>query len=431
MAFEPVRSIEVSVWGETVGAIAASSDVRTYAFEFARSWLRRADPIELSPILMPNSRRIYTFENLPEPTFQNLPPMIADALPDKFGSAIVNTWLERNGVPLSRITPLDRLAYLGDRGMGALEFSPASGPTEPEPSTVDLLTLVRAARDVISGRIGDEDESEEALRQIISVGTSAGGARAKAIINYNQLTGEIRPGHRFPDPGFESWLLKFDGVGVDLELGTSGGYGRIEHAYALMARAAGIDMAETELIEEHGRAHFMSKRFDRDMESRKSIHMSSLCALIGADFNAIALNDYAQLQSVIRELDIGDGAPEEAFRRMVFNYVAANCDDHTKNHAFLLPHGGNWQLSPAYDVTHAYNPDGEWTFQHLMGIDGKFRDVSRRELMAFAERHDVLGAKSLIEQVNAAVADWPRFAEAAGIPSATINRIQRDHSLVA
>ncbi|QNE48603.1 type II toxin-antitoxin system HipA family toxin (plasmid) [Glaciihabitans sp. INWT7] len=428
MAFVPTQLIEVIAWGRTVGALASGRTRGAYVFEYDPAWVRSG--IEISPIHMPTSQRRYTFPSLSQKTFQGLPPAIADALPDKFGNGLVDAWLAREGVPVSSITALDRLAYLGGRGLGALEFQPDTGAKDLPPTALDLQMLVQSARDAVAGTLNSEGESKQALQQIITVGTSAGGARAKAVVNFNSETQEIRPGHVLPSDGFEAWLLKFDGVGDDHQLGKGGNYGRIEYAYSKMARAAGITMTETRLLEENGRAHFMTKRFDRTAE-RQKLHTQSLCGMSILDFNTIGVHDYAQYQGAIGELELGASARTEAFRRMVFNVVAANCDDHTKNFGFLMDPDGLWSLAPAYDITHAFNPEGEWTHQHLMSVNGRFEKIRRQDFLTFAERHGVERAASIIGEVNDAVRSWPEFAKEAGLPAAATAVVAKDHHEVA
>jgi serine/threonine-protein kinase HipA len=360
---------------------------------------------------------------LPEVTYQGLPPMIADALPDRFGNTIVDAWLARNGIAKQQVSALDRLAYLGSRGMGALEFRPDHQPHMPPPTALDISELVLSARRAVEGTL-TTDESQEALQRIIDVGTSAGGARAKAIINVNETTNEVRSGHVPPERGFEPWLIKFDGIGNDDRLGPGQHYGRIEYAYSLMARAAGITMPKTRLLEEGGRAHFMSRRFDR--VDGKRIHMQSLCALDGLDFNAIGVNDYAQYLSRVHELGLPEDAMIEAYRRMVFNVVAANHDDHTKNFAFIMDDTGTWELAPAYDVTHAYASSSVWLHQHLMSVNGKFTDITRADMTIVAERFDIPASAKIINDVTTALASWLEFATEAGLTTPQADQVAVD-----
>jgi serine/threonine-protein kinase HipA len=277
----------------------------------------------------------------------------------------------------------------------------------------------------VSGKLSSDELASAALTQIIRVGTSAGGARAKAVIAWNPDTDEIRAGQFDVPEGFEHWLLKFDGMGADRELGEGLEYGRIEYAYYLMAVAAGITMSPSRLQEEHGRAHFMTKRFDREGNTKH--HLQTLCAMAHLDYRQKATHDASQLFLTLRQLQLGYPAFEEAFRRIAFNVMAANCDDHTKNISFLLRESGDWQLAPAYDVTHAYNPKGEWTYQHLLGVNGKFADITRHDLLDLAERFAIGTASTVLGEVRAAVARWPKYAEKAGLAAPQIERIAKHH----
>jgi serine/threonine-protein kinase HipA len=354
------------------------------------------------------------FPGLPVDTFQRLPAMLADALPDAFGNALTTAYLVSEGVPTTAITPLDRLAYLASRGLGVLEFRPHRGPQTRKATAVDLSELVLAARAAVLGEFGSEDGITESVRHLIAVGTSAGGARAKAVVAWNPATNEVRSGQVPPDPGFEQWLLKLDGVGTDLDLGESADYGRIEYAYSLMAKAAGIEMTACRLLEEGGRAHFMTRRFDR-AEGGAKVHTQSLCALAHLDFRQVGAHDYAQLFEIVDRLGLGPETAAEVFRRMVFNVAAANCDDHTKNFSFLLTEGGSWQLSPAYDVTHAHNPQSYWTTQHLMAVNGRTRAIDRSDLAAVGDRFEVPDAKGIIGAVLDAVDAWSECAHQAAV----------------
>ena len=418
MTYNPVDAVEVRAWGHRVGAVALDPRAGYYAFEYYPDWAARG--IELAPGIMPGSGGPYVFPQLPTDTFHRLPALLADALPDDFGNALIDAWLATHGVPKSQVTPLDRLAYMAGRGMGALEFAPSRGPRHRKPSAVELSALVEGARSLISGEFGDDRETKAAIQGLIQVGTSAGGARAKAVIAWNRETGEIRSGQLPADPGFEYWLIKLDGLSHDWQrgntgLGESGAFGRIEYGYYLMARAAGIQMTECRLLEENGRSHFMTKRFDRGDDGSR-VHSLTLCGIAHLDFRQRGTHDYAQLFQQADALGLGPEVRTEIFRRMVFNVLARNCDDHTKNHSFIHPGaGGDWQLSPAYDVTHAYNPDGAWTYQHLMSVNGAFDGISRADLLAVADRHLVPAAKATIAEVQSAVEAWPDFAAEAGL----------------
>lgn len=419
-------AIGVNIWGRPVGALARDPRVGAYAFEYDRSWIRGG--VELAPLHMPTKgrRRVFTFPFLPE-SFKGLPGLLGDSLPDDFGNALVTAWLASSGTPREAITTLDRLAYMGRRGMGALEFEPPLTHREQSKAPLEMANMVEAARRVLQGDFEGDVHAQAALANIIQVGTSAGGARAKAVIAWNPATQEIRSGQFDVDPGFEHWMLKFDGVGADLELGTSRDYGRIEYAYFLMAEAAGIHMSPCRLLKENGRAHFMTKRFDRDGNAKH--HMSSLCAIAHLDYKQRATHAYEQLFQVVAELDIGDTALTETFRRMVFNVMSRNCDDHTKNFAFLLRDGGSWEISPAYDVTHAHNPKGEWTSQHLMSVNGKFDGIEDSDLLSVSDRFSVPRARDVIKDVRHAIGSWSEFAGKAEISPAESDRVASDFQL--
>jgi serine/threonine-protein kinase HipA len=379
-----------------------------------------------------DSRTTFAFPNLSEPSYKRLPGLLADALPDDFGNTLIDAWMSRKGVEKRNVTVLDRLSYMGRRGMGALEFKPARGAHRESAEPLEMKSLVEAARMAIQGDLSGDVESPVAIANIIRVGTSAGGARAKAVVTWNPETHQIRSGQFDAEPGFEHWLLKFDGVGRDSELGGSADYGRIEYAYHLMASAAGIKMSPCRLLEENGRAHFMTRRFDRDVKNEETIkhHVQTLCAIDHIDFKQRATHDYSQLFMVISNLRLGDDAISQAFRRMAFNVMAKNCDDHTKNFAFLLRQGESWELAPAYDITHAYNPHGEWTYQHLMSVNGKFNGIKRSDLLIEAERFGVRRPLDLLSEVRSALDSWQQFSTDAGLNSITAHAIATDFELV-
>ena len=434
---KPVEVVEVRLWGKRVGAVARDPGLGYYVFEYDPRFIKSG--IELAPLAMPLAKagEPFVFTDLPELTFKRLPALLADALPDDFGNALIDAWMADKGIARADITALDRLAYMGKRGMGALEFKPMRGPNVASHTAIKLAKLVESARLAVHGEFDNDKHTHAALAQIIQVGTSAGGARAKATITWNPQTDEIRAGQFDADAGFEHWLLKFDGMGVDRELGASQDYGRIEYAYSLMARAAGIEMSPCRLLEEGGRAHFMTRRFDRGPAEGDATgatvkhHMQSLCALAHLDYKQKATHDYAQLLLTIQQLKLGHAALEEAFRRMAFNVMAANCDDHSKNFAFLLPAGSRqWRLSPAYDITHAHNLKGEWTYQHLMAVNGKFAAITRDDLLRLADRFAIGPAPKIIGQIAEALDQWPRFAHDAGLNETTRLAIAADFHLL-
>jgi serine/threonine-protein kinase HipA len=424
--------LEVVVWDKRAGALAADPRLGCYVFAYDPAWKRTA--VELAPLTMPleDRRTVFAFPGLPEGTFNRLPAMVADALPDDFGNALIDAWMAERGVAKSEVTALDRLAYMGKRGLGALEFRPARGAHSESAAPLAMQSLVEEARRLVSGSFHGDREAQAALANIIRVGTSAGGARAKAVIAWNPRTDEIRSGQFEAAPGFEHWLLKFDGVGRDVELGTGADYGRIEYAYHRMALAAGIEMEPCRLLEENGRAHFMTRRFDREVVEGATVkhHLQTLCAMDQLDFRQRATHSYSQLFMAIARLKLGDAATGQAFRRMAFNGMARNCDDHTKNFSFRLKQGGMWELAPAYDLIHAYNPKGAWTYQHLMSVNGKFDGIAREDLLVEADRFGVRRPLDMLADVRTALASWAEFAAEAGLSAKTADRVAADFCLL-
>lgn len=425
--------VRVKLWGVTVGAVAPDA-VRPglYLFEYAPDFVRRGLPI--SPIEMPlKERAVYSFPVLPDKTFHGLPGLLADSLPDRFGNTLINAYLTLRGQDPALVNSLQRLLYIGRRGMGALEFEPALalGKSAKKPLPLVLADLVESARRALRGEV------HEIAPEIIRIGSSAGGARAKAVVGYNARKQELVSGQFDLPKGYEHWLLKFDGVGEDGDLGPARGYGRIEYACHLMAKAAGIQMRPCRLIEEGGRAHFMTQRFDR--VGNDKLHMQTLCALAHLDYNTPYVYSYDDYFRTMQRLDLGKDSIREGFRRMVFNVAARNNDDHTKNLAFLMNPAGDWSLAPAYDVTYAYNPaPDKWTKQHQMLVNGKADGserpddrIERADLIAVAKRFNLRGAAALIDEVLHAVDRWPKFAKAAGIEERMALRLGGQHRLVA
>jgi serine/threonine-protein kinase HipA len=424
--------IEVRAWEKLVGALAPDPKLGYYVFAYDPSWRRLG--IELAPLTMAvtDSRETFVFPNLPEATFRRLPAMFADALPDDFGNALIDAWMAEHGTTKSEVTTLDRLAYMGKRGMGALEFKPALGSHRESAAPLKMKSLVEAARKAVGGDLSEDADAKAALANIIRVGTSAGGARAKAVVAWNPETNQIRSGQFEIAPGFEPWIVKFDGIGKDFELGTGGDYGRTEYAYYRMATRAGIVMSQCRLLEENGRAHFMTRRFDRNVARGKTIkhHLQTLCAMNNLDYKQRGTHAYAQLFMIVSQLGLGDDAIQQTFLRMAFNVMARNCDDHTKNFSFLLKQGQSWELAPAYDVTHAHNPRGEWTYQHLMSVNGKFDGITRADLLAEADRFGVPRKEELLADVRSALDNWTEHAKAAGLSHGKTAELGRDFLLL-
>ncbi|WP_395621477.1 type II toxin-antitoxin system HipA family toxin [Dokdonella sp.] len=412
---------EVRLWGRSIGAVSVEDARSAAAFQFTDEFTRSG--IQVSPLRMPLSDRVYSFPGLARETFHGLPGLLADSLPDRFGNALIDTWLATQGRSAESFNAVERLCYIGSRGMGALEFAPAQGPKSRTSEPLDIAALVQLASDVLSQRSGlrhsmASADTAETLRDILRVGTSAGGARAKAVIAWNRQTNEVRSGQVAAGDGFDYWILKFDGVSGnrDKELEDPTGYGSIEYAYALMARAAGIDISECRLLEENGRRHFMSRRFDR-LAGGEKLHMQSLGALAHFDFNLAGAYSYEQALQVMRTLDLPMASIEQQFRRMAFNIVARNQDDHVKNIAFLMDKQGRWSLSPAFDVTYSYNPDGLWTATHQMSMNGKRDDFTLEDFRTCAKFASMKRgrAEAILDDVIAAVKRWPEFAEQAKV----------------
>lgn len=414
-----VEILQVWLWGRHIASLGTDSSRRItfrYVDEFTRSG------IEVSPFLMPLSNRVFDgFERRNEETYKGLPPLVIDSLPDRFGEALIRQWAVRQGRS-DRLTPLERLCYTGNRGMGALEFRPATERPEVPDETLDVAQLVALASAALRAKEGLSAGLEESqdFTQILSVGTSAGGARAKAVIAYHPDTGEVRSGQSadLPD-GFEHWLLKFDGVDEnrDKELADPQGFGRIEYAYSLMAQAADIEMMECRLLEEGPRTHFLTKRFDR-IGANSKLHYASLCAIAGYDFNLPQGTSYEQAMMTMRGLELGFNEIEQQVRRCIFNIVGRNQDDHTKNIGYLMDQSGRWRLSPAFDVVFSYNPSGEWTSRHQMTLAGKAEGWERNEIVEALATSSGMGARdvsTVLDEVVAVVGEWERFAEAAGV----------------
>jgi serine/threonine-protein kinase HipA len=365
-------------------------------------------------------------------TFHGLPGLLADALPDKFGNAVIDAWLVRNGRDSADFSPVERLCYTASRGMGALEFRPAVSQGLDRPVPLEIAELARLAQEITEKRFaldvtlgGNHKEDNEAIADILRVGTSAGGARPKAVIAMNDQ-GHVISGQAEVPAGYEYWILKFDGVS-DLELGEPKGYGRIEYAYSLMAKAAGLEMTDCRLLEEHGRAHFLTRRFDR--AGGKRIHMQSLCGLAHYDFNMPGAYGYEQAFAVMRKLRVSKACAMQQYRRMIFNVIARNQDDHTKNIAFIMDNDGKWRLSPAFDVTYSHNPAGQWTNQHQMSINGKRDHFLLDDLIAVGESISLPRPRKLIKEVTDAVQHWPLFARQAELTAARTAEISRYHRL--
>ena len=409
----------VKIWGELVGAVAWDETTGIATFEYdpkfkSRGW-------DISPLQMPidAGNTIFQFPALRKKsdpaldTFKGLPGLLADMLPDRYGNELINLWLAQQGRPLDNMNPVEMLCFIGSRGMGALEFEPTIFKESKRTFAIEMESLVDIAKKILSKKevfvTNLQANEENSILEILRIGTSAGGARPKAVIAYNEKTGEVRSGQTNAPKGFNHWLIKLDGVS-DAQLGTSNGYGRVEMAYYNMAIACGINMMESRLLEENGRAHFMTKRFDRESGSTKH-HIQTFCAIKHFDFNLVNSFSYEQLFQTMRELKLPYPDAEQMFRRMVFNVLARNCDDHTKNFAFRLKQDGKWELAPAYDICHAYQPKHQWVSQHALSINGKRTNITKTDLLEIGRLIKNKKGEEVIKEVSKTVGKWKEFAD--------------------
>jgi serine/threonine-protein kinase HipA len=424
---------EVKIWGELIGAVRWDEGQQLASFEYDPRFIQKG--WDLSPIKMPigNGARIYRFPELKkgkndsEDTFRGLPGLLADALPDRYGNQLINIWLTQQSRPANSMNPVEQLCFIGARAMGALEFEPAQMPKNPGVFDIEIDSLVEVAHKILSKKESFQTNlthnEQQALTEILKIGTSAGGARPKAVIAYNEKTGEVKSGQTNTSKGFEHWLLKLDGVS-DAQFGESLGWGRIEYAYYQMATAAGIDMMESKLLEENGRAHFMTKRFDREGNNIKH-HMQTLCGIQHFDYNQMNAFSYEQLFQTMRMLRLTYPAAEQMFRSMVFNVLAKNCDDHTKNFAFILKKGERWALAPAYDLCYAYDATNVWVNQQTLSVNGKSNNFNKQDLVAVAEQMNIKKPLIIIEEIQEVINQWPKFANESGVPKSKTQAIEK------
>lgn len=427
------NNAKIILWGNVVGAVSWLDDREIGVFQYHPDFL--GSGIQLSPLMMPLRDFPYEFPGLPRSAFKGLPGMLADALPDKFGNALIDEWLASQGRTASSFHPVERLCYIGSRGMGALEFEPATIGTQSQAHRLEVAKLVELASQILNqrkslGGVFTGEDDKQVIEDILRVGTSAGGARAKAILAWNRDTGEFSSGQVDANDGFEHWLMKLDGVSNnrDKELADPKGYGKIEYAYALMAAEAGIKMSECRLHHEGGRSHFMAKRFDRTPKGRKR-HMQSLGAIAHYDYNQPASYSYEQAIQVMKQLNLSREDLEQQVRRAFFNIVARNQDDHVKNVAFLMDRRGKWSLSPAYDITYSYDPTGEWTSRHQMSVNGKRDEFTKEDLIHLASQAGIKKspAMGILEKVTSAVSQWDIFAEQAEVSHKQADKIRKTH----
>jgi serine/threonine-protein kinase HipA len=421
-----VATAFVNIWGTRAGAIAWDDNTQLGSFEYDPAFKARS--LDLAPIKIPidSDRRVFSFSELRNiSTFNGLPGLLADSLPDNYGNRLIEAWLADQGRAPNSMSPIEKLCFIGSRGMGALEFEPSKFKKAKNTFSVDVNDLVDLAKRILHERQGfnvnlNVDE-KKAMQDMLKIGTSAGGMRAKAIIAFNEKTGEVRSGQTRVPSGFEHWLIKLDGV-YDSKQGNPKGYGRIEMAYHKMAVDCGIEMMECRLFAESDRAHFMTKRFDREGSETKH-HIQTLCAMQHFDYNDVRSYSYEQLFQTMRMLRLPHPQAEQMFRRMVFNVLAFNCDDHTKNFAFRLKEGGVWELSPAYDVSWSFDPSSKWVSQHALSLNGKRTNITLNDMLSIAKSIRVKKGKEIINQIRDIIYKWPSYAKQTGVPSNKINEI--------
>ncbi len=412
----------VNLYGQPVGTFRWDNNRQLAHFEYADSFIGKG--LEPSPILMPvRQGRVYSFSDIGRETFKGLPGMLADSLPDTYGRALFDSWLALTG--RSSGNAVETLCYLGKRCMGALEFEPAmDAPYSPD-VRIELDYLVEVASEALSKKeefgANIEEDKKAAIAEIVRLGTSAGGQRAKAIIAYNPLTGEVRSGQIEAPEGFDYYLIKLDGVTAEAGFRETQNFGRLEYSFYRLVKECGIEMSDCSLIKENGRAHFITKRFDR--QNGEKIHMQTLCGIAHYDYRNPRSYSYEQAFNVMRALRLPYSHAQEMYRRLVFNVVIRNQDDHTKNISFLMDRKGKWTLSPAYDMGFAYNPNGGWTAQHQMSINGKFDDITRQDLLEFAKRNNIKEATEIIDRITEVSSRWPLLARECEVPQLMIDAI--------
>lgn len=422
---------EVKIWGEMAGAVRWDEEQQLGYFQYDPKFIQKG--WDLSPIKMSikDGSLIHSFPELrrgrgeTEDTFKGLPGLLSDALPDKYGNQLINIWLAQQGRPENSMNPVEKLCFIGSRGMGALEFELAQMNANKTSFSVELDSLVHVAKKMLNEResfltrMGREEE--KVMMEILKIGTSAGGARPKAVIAYNSKTKEVRSGQGNVPKGFEHWLIKLDGVSGQ-QFGESSGWGRVEYAYYLMAKDCGINISDCQLLEENGRAHFMTKRFDREGNTKH--HIQSLCGLQHYDFNDMYGYSYEQVFQTMRLLRLTYPEAEEMFRRMVFNVLATNYDDHTKNFSFILKKGENWRVAPAYDLCFSFDETNHWVSKQTLSVNGKRLAIDKADLMTIAKDNNIKKGEKIIEEVNAVINSWNSYAKQAGVRSDIKNRIK-------
>lgn len=413
---------KVKLYGNDLGTFRWDERYAVAQFEYADSFVGRG--IEPAPIMMPvREGRVYSFGDIGKETFKGLPGMLADSLPDTYGRALFDRWLALTGRQSGN--SIETLCFFGKRCMGALEFEPAMDMPYNSNTRIEIDALVNVASEALAEKkdfgANLSDDKKAAIAEIVRLGTSAGGQRAKAIIAYNKNTGEVRSGQVDARAGFDYYLIKLDGVTAEAGLRETQNFGRLEYSFYRLVKECGIEMSECSLIEEKGRAHFLTKRFDR--VNGEKVHMQTLCAVAHYDYRLLRAYSYEQAFNVMRTLRLPYSQAQEMFRRIVFNVVVRNQDDHTKNISFLMDKNGKWRLSPAYDMGFSYNPDGGWTSQHQMSINGKFDGITRSDLLEIAKRDNIKGAAEIIDQVSTVASGWGSIARECGVPDIMVDTI--------
>lgn len=410
-----IQNVKVNLWGTPIGYLHQQEN-GLIGFQYDTDFI--GSGIEVSPIRMPLSKMTYSFPSLPEETYNGLPGMVADSLPDKFGNIVIRRYLDSIGRSGDDLSPLEKLCYTGKRGMGALEYEPAREVADINVK-VDIDALTKLAADILSNKESlHVIDDNHMIAQLMQCSSSVGGARAKTLIAWNKNTNDIRSGQINAGEGYEYWLLKFDDIGNNKDKDSepdNGEYTKIAYAYYLMAQACGIEMSECRLYHENGRSHFITKRFDRIGENGEKLHMQSLCAMAHMDFNSPRVYSYEDAFQVMRQLKLPHGDFVQLYKRMLFNEFAKNYDDHTKNIAFLMNKKGEWSLAPAYDMTFSYRKGSPWVSAHQMLINGKADEITLDDLLAVADKVGIKQSttKSCIKQVQNTVSDWTHFADEA------------------
>ncbi|EHZ7342984.1 TPA: type II toxin-antitoxin system HipA family toxin [Vibrio vulnificus] len=433
--------ITITYQDDLVGAVSFDTEKGLGSFEYDPSFVKKG--VELSPIKMPLSNRIYRFPELDFNTFKGLPGLIADSLPDDFGNAVLNAWVASQGRSPSDITPLQRLQYTGKRGIGALEYAPATKLRSLNASQqVEIQSLVSIAQEILDSRGNFEVElkqngqdDREAMMSLLSVGMSAGGARPKAVLAFNEDFTQVRSGQTNVPSGFTHYLMKFDGVSEHNKnqetFGDPLGYGAIEFVYHLMANKCGVDMMPCRLLHEGNRRHFITQRFDRIKNSK--VHVQTLNGLAHIDYKKPGSFSYAELFGIARQLKLSAVDAEQLFKRMTFNIIARNHDDHSKNFAFMLKQDrlkkDKWTLAPAYDLAYSYKPGSKWVNSHWMSLNGKRDNFTRSDFYSLEKLSPIFNKRKIDDIIDTTiehVSTWRQLAEEWDVPKTLIDEIQEN-----